>query len=43
LRKVVAPARLEKALRAALGLEPWLEWFDELRVDKVVPSSSLFD
>jgi hypothetical protein len=31
-RKVVAPVRLEKALRASLGLEPWLEAFDGLRI-----------
>jgi hypothetical protein len=30
-RKVVAPVRLEKVLQASLGLEPWLEAFDELR------------
>jgi hypothetical protein len=29
-RKVVAPVRLERAVRASLGLEPWLEAFDEL-------------
>lgn len=41
-RKVVAPVRLERALRAGLGLEPWLEPFDELRVENVVPSASIF-
>lgn len=30
-RKVVAPVRLERALRAGLGLEPWLDAFNELR------------
>lgn len=30
-RKVVAPVRLEKALRAHLALEPWTDAFDELR------------
>lgn len=30
-RKIVAPVRLERALRASLGLEPWLEAFDDLR------------
>ena len=30
-RKVVAPVRLERALRASLGLEPWVEVYDELR------------
>ncbi|WP_284530450.1 hypothetical protein [Microbacterium sp. T2.11-28] len=29
-RKVVAPVRLERALRAAHGLEPWLDHYDEL-------------
>jgi hypothetical protein len=41
-RKVVAPARLERALRATLGLEPWLKPFDELDVENVVPSVSIF-
>ena len=41
-RDIVAPVLLERALRASLGLEPWLEPFDELRVENVVPSSSLF-
>lgn len=41
-RKVVAPLRLERALRAALGPELWLEPFDELRVENVVPSASVF-
>lgn len=30
-RKVVAPVRLERALRASLGLEPWIAAYDELR------------
>jgi hypothetical protein len=30
-RKIVAPVRLERAIRADLGLEPWLAAFDELR------------
>lgn len=30
-RKVVAPVRLEKALRAHLGLLPWDDAYDELR------------
>lgn len=30
-RKVVAPVRLERALRASLGLEPWIAAFDDLR------------
>jgi hypothetical protein len=42
IRKIVAPVRLERALRAALGMEPWLEPFDELRVENVVPSASVF-
>lgn len=41
-RKVVAPVRLERALRANLGLEPWLEPFDELRVENIVSTASVF-
>lgn len=41
-RKVVAPVRLERALRATLGLEPWLDAFNELRADNVVPADSVF-
>ena len=29
-------------VRATLGLEPWLEQFDELRVENVTPTASLF-
>jgi hypothetical protein len=41
-RKIVAPVRLERALRAALGLEPWLDAFDELRADRVVTTAKVF-
>lgn len=41
-RKVVAPVRLEKALRALLGLEPWLDAFDELRVRGQVTTADIF-
>lgn len=41
-RKVVAPVRLERAFRASLGLEPWLEAFDELRARGQVTSADLF-
>ena len=41
-RKVVAPVRLERALKAALGLEPWLEAFDELRVEGLTTTSDAF-
>lgn len=41
-RKVVAPVRLEKALRASLGLEPWTEAYDELRVGGRPTTSDLF-
>lgn len=30
-RKLVAPIRLEKAIRALHGLEPWLDAYDDLR------------
>lgn len=39
-RKVVAPVRLERALRGLLGLEPWLSAFDELLVTEGYPTSS---
>lgn len=42
-RKVVAPVRLEKALRASLGMEPWLETFDELRPEGRITTADLFD
>lgn len=41
-RKVVAPVRLERALRASLGLEPWRDELEDLRVERVVPSASVF-
>jgi hypothetical protein len=41
-RKVVAPVRLEKALRASKGLEPWLEIFDELRADHLITTADVF-
>lgn len=42
-RKVVAPVRLERALRASLGLEPWLAAFDGLKVENIVTTASMFD
>jgi len=41
-RTVVAPMRLERALRAVLGLEPWHEAFDKLWAENIVPADSLF-
>lgn len=41
-RKVVAHVRLERALRAWLGLEPWSEAFDELRADRVITTAEIF-
>jgi hypothetical protein len=41
-RKVVAPVRLEKALQASLGLELWLEAFDELRPKRKTTTSDIF-
>jgi Immunity protein 26 len=41
-RKVVAPVRLERALRACLGLEPWLDAFDELRAEGRVTTADIF-
>jgi len=41
-RKVVAPVRLEKALRASLGLEPWLDIFEDLRAEGRVTTADIF-
>ncbi len=41
-RKVVAPVRLERALKAQLGLEPWLDAFNELRAASIVSSAEVF-
>lgn len=41
-RKVVAPVRLEKALRAHFGLEPWTEQFEELRPNNSPTSAEAF-
>ncbi|WP_229660703.1 hypothetical protein [Marmoricola endophyticus] len=41
-RKVVAPVRLERAFRASLGLEPWIDAFDDLLVRGQVTSSDIF-
>lgn len=41
-RKFVAPVRLEKALRALHGVEPWQEMFDELRPSEDVTTQRFF-
>lgn len=41
-RKVVAPVRLEKALRAKAGLEPWHEAYSELAPDETMTTARLF-
>ena len=41
-RKVVAPVRLEKALRAKLGLEPWTEAYTDLAPNEATTSERLF-
>jgi hypothetical protein len=41
-RKVVAPVRVERALRASLGLEPWLDAYDELRAEGRVTTADMF-
>lgn len=41
-RKVVAPIRLERALRARAGLEPWLDAYAELEPDSYVTSRAVF-
>ena len=41
-RKVVAPVRLEKALRAKHGLEPWTEAYSDLAPVDTMTSERLF-
>ena len=41
-RVIVAPARLERALRASVGLEPWLPAFDDFS-PRGLTSRELFD
>ena len=41
-RKVVAPVRLEKALRAKHGMEPWQEAYTDLAPDAELTSARLF-
>lgn len=42
-RKLVAPIRVARALRASHGLEPWLGAFDSLRVDEDSNEKRYFD
>jgi hypothetical protein len=42
-RKVVAPVRLERALRARHGLEPWLEAYAALEPSQVATTARLFN
>lgn len=42
-RKVVAPVRLEKALRARHGLEPWRDEYAELKPIELASTKRLFD
>lgn len=41
-RKVVAPVRLEKALRAKHGLEPWIEAYSDLAPNESTTTERLF-
>jgi hypothetical protein len=41
-RKVVAPVRLEKALRAKHGLEPWTEAYSDLAPNEMTTTDRLF-
>jgi len=41
-RKVVAPVRLEKALRAKHGLEPWAEAYTDLAPNESMTTAQLF-
>lgn len=42
-RKIVAPVRLEKALKAKHGLEPWNEAYAALEPSQVATTARLFD
>lgn len=42
-RKVVAPVRLEKALKAMHGLEPWNDAYAALEPSEVATTARLFD
>ncbi|PZF81777.1 Imm26 family immunity protein [Jiangella anatolica] len=41
-RAIVAPVRVEKALRAHVGLEPWHEAYAELRPDPLTSERRIF-
>lgn len=41
-RKIVAPVRLERALKATLGIEPWLDAFDEMVVGSGITTAAAF-
>jgi len=42
-RSTVSPVRFERALRASLCLEPWLELFDKLKPNELATTAALFD
>lgn len=42
-RKTASPIVFERAMKAHLGLEPWLDVFDEVRLGQVVKSVDVFD
>ena len=41
-RKTRSPAIFDDAIRAHAGLEPWVEYYDELRAGNIVTSAELF-
>lgn len=41
-RKIVAPVRLERALKATLGIEPWLDAFDDMVVGSGISTAAAF-
>jgi len=41
-RAIIAPVLLERAVRARLGLEPWLDAFDEFTPDRARTTDRLF-
>jgi hypothetical protein len=42
-RTIVAPVRLEKALRALHGLEPWHPAYDDLKPNAAMAAANFFD
>ncbi|MCC3271715.1 immunity 26/phosphotriesterase HocA family protein [Arthrobacter zhangbolii] len=42
-RTTISPIILERAMKAHVGMEPWLDAFDEVRLGQTVKSADIFD